>query len=355
MKLEYNLKKLIMDAFAPQSGEKIIFVNDSPVDKSQITEGHEHRTEMTAEWHRVAGELAPIVGFCVDPIITIDLRDPSPGSFDADGYVNGTPIDLKAVMDAWGPKDIIIAITGPSITGELLRRLDSQKFRFGSAPNVRADFEGFKADYSKIPLRFEILTSKMAKAVAAHMTFRLEDMVWKCTFDLRGQRFIFNENGSAQRPGEFINLPSGCANIGPYPGISGDVRGKSRTEGHIPAIIDDDLVIYEIKENRIINIIGDGDAVAHERAHILECGNPDMALITKLGLGINDESRCNGTHVGDEKTMGMHWGYGPKKHFPDTIWSEHYIQMDMDFEYACGMFEPIFRNSFYCSSLGELF
>jgi hypothetical protein len=53
--------------------------------------------------------------------------------------------------------------------------------------------------------------------------------------------------------------------------------------------------------------------------------------------------------------MGMHWGYGPKKHFPDTIWAEHPISMDMDFVYPGGNREPIFRESFYAPNLGELF
>ena len=264
-------------------------------------------------------------------------------------------IDVDSTMNSWGPKDIVIAITVISITGELIRRLPAQSFRFGSAPTVRIDFEGFKADYSKIPLRFETLVQKMAKASAAHMVFRFEGEKWKCIFDLRGQRYLFPENGCCRRPGEFVNLPSGCANVQPYRGIEGDIRGKSQTNGIIPALINDELVLFKIKENRIVEITGDGPNAQKEREHILECGDPEMAVVTKLGLGVNDESRCNGVHVGDEKTMGMHWGYGPKKHFPDTIWAEHPIEMDMDFYYPDGTCEPIFRSSCYTANLGELF
>ncbi|MBN1295523.1 hypothetical protein JXA80_02005 [bacterium] len=354
MRLEYDIKKLFMDAFAPQPGEVVTFVTDFPADAAQASEETKHRREMTETWHSAMCELADHLGFTVRPVLVIDLRNPAPvPAFDADGSMDGQPVDLAAVMDSWREKDIIIAITGPSITAELVRRL-GQNFRFGSAPGVTADFEGFKADYSKIPLRFEILVSRMAKAVAAHFTFRLEGMVWKCSLDLRGQRYQFCENGSAHRPGEFINLPSGCANIPPYAGIAGDPRGPSRSCGEIPALIDDELVVYRIEGNRIIEIIGSGDAAADERQHVLG-GDPAMAVVTKLGLGVNDQARCNGSHVGDEKTMGMHWGYGPKKHFPDTIWAEHPVQMDMDFEYYDGRFEPIFRDSMYTVNLGELF
>ncbi len=354
MKLEYNLKKLYMDALAPQPGENVVFINDFPKAAETANEGHTHRQEMTRLWHEQMVELAKLVGFTVEPVVTIDLRDPNPGKFDADGFVDGKPIDLKAKMDAWGEKDIVVAITGPSITGELVRRL-TQKFRFASAPNVRVDFEGFKADYSKIPLRFDILTNKMGRASFAEMTFRLEGCQWKCTLDLRGQRYMFKENGEAHRPGDFINLPSGCANIGPYPGIPGDVRGKSLSEGEIPAIIEDELVIFCIKENRIVEILGDGPEAEKARKHVLDPAHPEEAVVTKLGLGVNDEGRCNGTHVGNEKTMGMHWGYGPKKHFPDTIWMEHPVQMDLDFVYPDGTYEPVFRNSMYTTNLGELF
>ena len=355
MKLEYDLKKLYMDAFAPQPGETVVFINDYPGNESDVTEGHKHRRDMTALWHREMAELAERVGFAVKPVVTIDLRDPAPGSFDADGYVDGKEIDLRKEMDSWGEKEIVIAITGPSITGELVKRLETQPFRFASAPNVTVDFEGFKADYSKIPLRFEILTQRMAKAVSAEMTFRLDNKTWKCSFDLRGHRYQFNENGSAHRPGEFINLPSGCANIQPYPGIEGDLRGASRTEGEIPAVIEDELIVYRIAENRIVEIKGEGPSASKEREQVLDPDHPEMAVVTKLGLGVNNESRCNGTHVGDEKTMGMHWGYGPKKHFPDTIWAEHPIAMDIDFVYPDGSREPIFRDSCYTPNLGEWF
>lgn len=354
MRLEYNVKKLFMDAFAPQPGEVMTFVTDFPADPDKASDETKHRREMTEVWHAAAREMADIIGFKVNPIVLIDLRNPAPGdAFDADGTIDGQPVDLKAVMESWREKDIIVAITGPSITAELVRRL-GQNFRFGSAPGVHAHFEGFKADYSKIPLRFEILVSRMAKAVAAHFTFRLDEMVWQCSMDLRGQRYQFCENGSAMRPGEFINIPSGCANIPPYPGIPGDIRGESRTCGEIPALIGDELIVYRIDKNRIVEIIGSGEAADKERNSILK-GDPAMAVVTKLGLGVNDEARCNGTHVGDEKTMGMHWGYGPKKKFPDTIWAEHPVQMDLDFEYPDGSFEPIFRNSFYTANLGELF
>ncbi|HPZ07795.1 MAG TPA: hypothetical protein PL110_06765 [Candidatus Eremiobacteraeota bacterium] len=354
MKLEYDLKKLYMDALAPQPGEKVFFINDFPKDETKINEGYRHRAEMTLIWYKEMVDLAKEIDFDVSPVITIDLRNPAAGKFDADGYIDGNPVDITKIMDSWGEKDIIIAITGPSITGELVRRLP-QNFRFASAPNVTIDFEGFKADYSKIPLRFEILTSKMGKAKAVEMTFRYEGQTWKCTFDLRGQRYQFRENGAAHRPGQFINLPSGCANIPPYTGVEGDRRGKSQTEGEIPALIDDELVVFKIKENRIVEITGEGETVDNERQHILDPAHPERAVVTKLGLGVNDESRCNGTHVGDEKTMGMHWGYGPAKHFPDTIWAEHPIAMDMDFVYPDNTREPIFRNNFYARNLGENF
>lgn len=355
MKLEYDLKKLYLDALAPQPGENIIFLNDVPKDEAKITDTHRHRAEMTVLWHAEMVELSELIGCKTESIITLDLRDPTPGSFDADAYQDGTKIDFKAKMAGWGPNDIIIAITGPSITGCLVDRLEAQKYRFASAPNVTVDFEGFKADYSKIPLRFAILTNKMGRAKTTEMTFRYDENVFKCTLDLRGQRYQFKENGAAHRPGEFINLPSGCANIPPYPGIDGDIRGESLTEGQIPALINNELVVYHIKQNKIVDVTGEGEEAVKEKNHILDPSHPELTVISKLGLGVNEESRCNGTHVGDEKTMGMHWGYGPTKHFPDTIWAEHPIQLDMDFIYPDSSREPIFRNNFYTGNLGELF
>lgn len=355
MHLEYNVQKLLLNSLAPQPNESVTFINDFPRDSAAVNEGHRHRAQMTQLWYHEMEKLSKVIGFTMKPLILIDLRNAAPGSFDADGFVDGKEIDLIAEMDSWKATDIVIAITGPSITGELVRRLQPQQFRFASAPAVRVDFEGFKADYSLIPLRFAVLTDKLAIASAVDMIFRYESEVWKCRFDVRGQRFLFKENGAAHRPGEFINYPSGCANIQPYPGINDDVRGKSQTAGQIPAIINDELIVYTISENHIVSINGEGPAATSEREHILDPAHPEMAIITKLGLGVNDESRCNGTHVGDEKTMGMHWGYGPSKHFPDTIWAEHPIQMDMDFVYPDGSRESVFRNNQYTKNLGPFF
>jgi len=355
MKLDYDLRKLYLDALAPQPGERVTFINDFPQEKDKITDAYNHRAEMTATWHAVMVKLGEELGLRVEPVVTIDLFEPAAGKFSADGYVNGRAVNLDEIMNSWGEKDIVIAITGPSITGELVRRLGVQKFRFASAPNVTAYFEGFRADYAKIPLRFEILTHAIARAVAAEMRFRYNGHMWLCTFDLRGQRYQFKECGAAHRPGEFINLPSGCANVPPYAGIENDVRGPSQTEGDIPALLKGELVVYRINQNKIYEIVGDGPNAAREREHILDPAHPEQAVITKLGLGVNDTARCNGAHVGDEKTMGMHWGHGPAKHFPDTIWAEHPIGFDMDFIFPGGSRLAVFRNNRYDKRLGDVF
>ena len=47
MKLEYNLKKLYLDCFAPQPGEAVTFLVEHPMNAATATEHQAHLLEMT--------------------------------------------------------------------------------------------------------------------------------------------------------------------------------------------------------------------------------------------------------------------------------------------------------------------
>jgi leucyl aminopeptidase (aminopeptidase T) len=352
MKLKYNLKEMFKTIFDPKKGEVFVFFNDKPMTAEKVTPDHKARVEMTKEWHAQAEALAPEIGFEVQPIIFYEVTAKDPAGWLGLAQQARSRSKLERKLEALGPQHIVVAISKESLTPELMRRLKTQNFRCGSAPNVRANSPGFRADYSKIPLRAEALNSRLNAADGVEVFFSgLPRETYKGDlkfyFDLRGEHFHVLENGECRTPGRFVNLPSGCANIVPYPGSLSDPRGKTRTYGTLPVLFDDGLVIFRVKEGRIIEIFGNGAAVDRMKKIVQDPASTDKLVITKLGLGLNEDCRVNGIRVVDEKTMGMHWGYGKGRDFPCVYWRESQITPTVEFVYADGRRERIMTNGIY--------
>jgi leucyl aminopeptidase (aminopeptidase T) len=112
-----------------------------------------------------------------------------------------------------------------------------------------------------------------------------------------------------------INLPSGEACIAPY---EGEAEGRpSRTEGMIPVMVDDELVLFRVQENRIVEVIGDSPQAAQKRAYFAV--DPARCNIAELGLGCNDKAVISGSVLEDEKVLGLHWAYGRSDHIGGTV------------------------------------
>ena len=117
----------------------------------------------------------------------------------------------------------------------------------------------------------------------------------------------------------FINLPSGEAYQALYEGERPEE--PSRTEGMIPVNEAGELVLLQVKENRIVQVLGDGPQAKAMRAMF----DKDAARrnIAELGLGCNDKAVVTGNVLEDEKA-GFHWAYGRSEHLGGTVGPEDF-------------------------------
>jgi leucyl aminopeptidase (aminopeptidase T) len=170
------------------------------------------------------------------------------------------------------------------------------------------------ADYSEVARKSHILAGKLSQAVGAKVEFSTGHQLY---FDLRYRQAEADDGQlHADKKGmRLINLPSGEACIAPY---EGEAEGRpSQTKGMIPVMVDDELVLFRVQENRIVEVIGDGPQAAQKRGYFAV--DQARCNIAELGLGCNDKAVISGSVLEDEKVLGLHWAYGRSDHIGGTV------------------------------------
>ena len=359
MALNYDLRKLYLDVFAPTEDLNFVIMNDKPLDPEHQLPTHRDRERMVRIWHSHLEELAKEIGFCVEPIMFYEVLEKCSEGWTGRAIQNGKAIDFKAKLDSLGEKDIVLAITNESITFELFRRQnEGQKFRLASAPNVSIDQRGFEADYSRIPLRFKAYSDRIEAAEGVEIVFKGADLEQDYTLymDLRGITYKYLENGECHSPQRMMNLPSGCANCLPYRGLGGDPRGESRTTGEMAYIAESECVLFKVAKGRITEVLGDGHKAGECRSLIFDPAHPDLVIINKLGIGLNEGCELKEPHVEKEKAWGIHWGFGEAKKFFTVYAEENPIHTDLTFIYPDGRRETVMKDSKHLPEmLGDIF
>ena len=305
----FDLEKLIVDVFAPQAGEKVLVMVDLPHGVLKDHDLWAERRKMAGEWHSAFERLGTELGFSVRPVLTYMAT----GGHNADLPEKAELGDREVRFDeVFSDTDIVVALTEYSASAPLIKF--SQKFpslRAASMPNVLRSMEktALAADYSEVARKSHILADRLEKAAGVEVKFSSAHEVY---FDLR-HRQAESDDGRlhADKTGmRLINLPSGEACIAPY---EGEEEGQpSRTEGTIPAMYDDEMVLFKVQQNRIAEVIGDGPKAAEMREYFAV--DAARRNIAELGLGCNDTAVISGAVLEDEKVLGMHWAYGRSDH-----------------------------------------
>lgn len=347
MNLNYDIKKILTLVANPMRGENVFFLNDRPIDPAQASNDQKARAEFIGLWHGAMTEIAAERGCTVEPIYYYEVSEKNPAGWQGKGVQDGKEIDLAAKLDTLGPNDIVIPVTGESITFELFRRLPTQNFRVISAPGVNAGQKGFEADYAKIPLRWEDLASRIQAADEVEIVFKSPELDQDHTLfmDIRGVRYKYMENAHCHEPGRLVNLPSGCANCIPYRGEDGDPRGKSMTRGEAPVIKDGKLALFTFADGAVTDITGDAELVDGFKKVVFDDTAPDMKFLGKLGIGVNEKCELKEPHVEKEKAIGLHWGMGNAKKFFTVYTKENPIHVDITFIYGNGDRETVMVDS----------
>ncbi|MBI5797332.1 hypothetical protein HZA98_00325, partial [Candidatus Woesearchaeota archaeon] len=293
-----NLKKLILDVFNPQKGENIILLNDFPSKEKHVDLDYIQRKEMVKIWFTALQSLAKEKHFTVEPIITYEPTNGNGAPLPKEAIQNNKKINLQNKLDSLGKKDIVLAINKFSATGPLDERIKKQKFRVASMPESNMDMSSFEADYKLVAKKAKVLKAKLDKAKEAQITFSTGHKVF---FDIHNRKGIADD-GICQKPGQTINLPSGEAFTALF-----DEKG-SKTHGFIPVYYENTLLVYEVKENKIIDVISDSPRAKQMKKFFQE--DPARANIAELGLGCNEKAVYINNVLQDEKIEGMHWAYG---------------------------------------------
>jgi leucyl aminopeptidase (aminopeptidase T) len=289
-------------------------MSDLPHGEYADNEKWADRREMAREWHSAFQRLGTEQGFDVHPLLTYPATGAHSAPLPQEGEMDGQRARLEDILSE---TNIVVAITEYSATAPLIDF--GQKFpnlRVASMPGVMKSMEqtALAADYSEVARKSHTLANRLDQAVGAKVEFSTGHQLY---FDLRDRQAEADDGRlHADKKGlRLINLPSGEACIAPY---EGELEGQpSKTEGTIPVMYDDELVLFRVQENRIVEVIGDGPQAAQKQDYFAV----DQARrnIAELGLGCNDKAVISGNLLEDEKVLGMHWAYGRSDHIGGTV------------------------------------
>ena len=307
MKSEEKIK-MFKDVFAPKSGEKVLFLADIPHDGIKDSDVWKDRREMVQDWYRIFKEMGTETGFSVDIL-----------KYEATGQPNA-PIPQE-IIDEVRRSNLVIAMTEYSGTSSLLPVCTAEGAitRCASMPLVdkRMEETAFKANYAEVR-RYAIAIERMLNdAVGAEVSFSTGDSLY---IDLRN-RTAFSDSGDCSQKGQFINFPSGESCKVPYEAAPDEISefGESKTKGILPVDYEEELVKYVIKNNRIVEIIGNNGRTDEMR--IFFAKNYTRRNIAELGVGCNPEAIVTGNVLEDEK-VGLHIAYGTSIHLSGKIKSD---------------------------------
>jgi hypothetical protein len=258
----------------------------------------------------------PLEVFACDPVVLTsgDVRPVESGA-------DATP--LTEILDA---HSIVIAPTELSATAPLKLLARRHKFRAATMAGFSAAMiPALRIDYGEVSRRVFRMKALLDGASRAELRFEIENgESYALTLDLR-HRSGHASDGVLDTNGVAGNLPSGEAYIVPYEGERpGDPSGSN---GRLPVQFGDQIVIYEIENNRAVRVHGDGDA-AREQAEWL-AREPAYGNIAELGLGVLGDFGLSpvGEILLDEK-LGLHVAFGRSDHFGGQVGAAQFSRPD---------------------------
>lgn len=312
--------KMFNDVFAPKSGEKVLFLVDTPHENLTDSDVWKERRIMAQEWHRTFKELGKKIGFSVNLL-----------EYNATG-MNNSPIP-QIVVDAVKKNNLVIAMTEYSATSTLsqISKAEGTITRCASMPGVEKRMEetAFKADYKEVRCYANAIEHMLNDAIGASILFSTGDKLY---IDLRN-RIAELDDGDCSQTGQCINFPSGEACKTPYEAAPDEIKkfGPSKTEGVMPVSYDSELVKFIIRNNQIIKVVGKDRKAEEMRVLFLE--DATRRNIAELGIGCNPNAVVTGNVLEDEKVGGLHIAYGMSIHLGGKVKSD----MHQDICYPKGL------------------
>jgi formylglycine-generating enzyme required for sulfatase activity len=311
---DHDLEKLFVDVFAPQPGDKVLFIVDLPKNRFPDHKFWSDRRVMAKHWHEVFTNLGHDLGFSVHPIFFYTATGGHNGPLPEGGEMEGKEVLLE---DMLADTTILVAMTEYSATAPLMEFTEKYPhLRIASMPMVSPAMEqtALAADYSAIAKKVGVLAEKLGNASSARVIFSTGH---ELLIDLRYREAEVDDGKvHPERIGtKVINLPSGEAYIAPY---EGEVEGvPSKTTGTIPLPCGKGFTLITVRENRVVEVSGSQSCVGDIQAFFeLDDARRNIA---ELGLGVNDKAVITGNVLEDEKVWGVHLAAGRSDHIGGVV------------------------------------
>lgn len=321
-----NLVKSVFPG-TPLGGD-LILIMDVPDRRVPDNEDWKARRQMVLEWADLLkqniGELAveEVELFAYQNVGSnnADLpneafiwdRKEAPADVD-DMWRYGREVSFEKVF---GAARMMLAPTEFSTTAPLKVAASQYGFRAATMPGFTADMiPALRIDYEEVQKRVHLIKNRLDPAVSGKITFVVDKKdEYVLDVDLR-HRLAHASGGCFPDRGEAGNLPSGETYIVPYEGECGE---PSLTTGTLPVQHGEDVVLYEVKANRVVSVSGEGKALEQEEEHL----NKEQAYgnIAELGFGVLGDFGLKpiGQILLDEK-LGFHIAFGRSDHFGGAV------------------------------------
>jgi len=341
----FSLEKLFVDVFAPQSGEIVTIIYDLPHDDIHDTEEWSDRRHMVEEWHQEIAQFSWKYGLQINPLITYDATGVHNSDLPKYGVREGKRVLLDDIA-----RDSTIIISMPQFSASAPLITFTKKYptlRVASLPTVNRSMQetGLSADYDQIAKTCARLAPIFNQANGIEVTFSTGH---SCYFDISDHKPVIQDNGRLHPDADkdafrLRNLPSGEVCVVP------NESTESKTQGEIPVSYGSELAVMIVKNNQIIDVMGDGPITTEKREQF----QAEKALrnIAEVAIGCNDKAEVTGNILQDEKA-GFHWAYGRSDQLGGTVGPKDFSESNkvshLDIVYAKG-------NPIVCERLDFIF
>lgn len=310
-----HLRHLIDAVFRPGPGEKeLSLLTDVPSNPGRDNPEWRDRRAIIGEWYELLKIHSKDLPF--QAVGLYEYPDVGTNNNDLPGHV--TSVDVSAsseeltLLSVLERSSVVIAMTEFSATAPLKILGRQIGFRGATMPGFsRRMIPALGLDYEKVNDRVVKVKHLMDHTDSITARFLTGGEEFRMRFDTR-YRTGHASGGLMREAGIVGNLPSGEAYIVPY---EGEQEGeKSETSGVLPVQFGDEIVLYQISENRARAVLSRGPKAAEESA--LLASEPAYGNIAEVGIGVLGQwgVEAVGSTLLDEK-LGFHVAFGRSEHF----------------------------------------
>ena len=211
------------------------------------------------------------------------------------------------VAELMRQQDVVLIATKSSLTHSRARMNASREnARIASMPGITSEIlakGGMTADYGAMKKEISGLNALLRKRTMVKVRSPSGTDLAFTT----GARWILEDNGICNRPGQITNLPTGKVFVLPKEGTA---NGKIVIDGSLDGVILDEPITLLVENGNVINISGGQHAenmiskMDSIRATVKTSQIDKVATLAEFGFGMNARSILSGSQLEDQVVRG---------------------------------------------------